>query len=186
IKRPAGSKMLMPGERVPNVVLVNQDGRKIRLSDFTGKAVLVTFIYTRCPMPDFCPRLSAEFARIQNELKKNPEDYNKTHLVTISFDPKYDTPPVLRKYALGYLDGDKSGFAHWDFASTNQADLHRLAEAFGLEYGPGDEGTITHTMVVALISPDGTLSKYWSTDWTWNELVEDMQHAIHSDKSAKG
>ena len=76
-------------------------------------------------MPDFCPRLSSEFARIHNELKKNPDDYNKTHLLTISFDPKYDTPAVLRKYGLNYLEGDKSGFAHWDFASTNPDDLRR-------------------------------------------------------------
>ena len=100
--------------------------------------MLVTFIYTRCPMPDFCPRLSSEFARIHNELKKDPDDYNKTHLLTISFDPKYDTPAVLRKYGLNYLDGDKSGFSHWDFASTNPDDMRRVAEAFGLEYGGDD------------------------------------------------
>ena len=186
VRRPPGSKMLMPGERVPDVVLVNQDGRKIRLSDFAGKAVLVTFIYTRCPIPDFCPRLSAAFAQIQNQLKKNPEDYKKTHLVTISFDPKYDTRWALRKYGLGYLDGDESGFVHWDFASTNQGDLHRLAEAFGLEYGNEDSGIITHSMIVVLISPDGTVEKYWSTEWTWNELLENLRQAVHGTAAAKG
>lgn len=185
IRLAPGSKMLTPGTPVPSVTLVNQDGRKLHLSDFAGKALLVTFIYTRCPMPDFCPRLSSEFARIQNELKKNPEDYNKTHLLTVSFDPKYDTPAVLRKYGLNYLDGDKSGFAHWDFASTNPDDMHRLAEAFGLEYG-ASENQITHSMVIVLIDPDGRVANYWSTNWTWTELMASLQHAARSSAPADG
>ena len=177
IKLPPGSKMLMPGMTAPDATLINQDGQKIRLADFAGKATLVTFIYTRCPMPDFCPRLSGEFARIQDELKKSPEDYEKTHLLTISFDPKYDTPAVLRRYGLGYLDGDASGFSHWDFASAKADDMRRLADAFGLEYG-GDENQITHSMVIVLIAPDGTVANYWGTNWTRTELMESMRAAI--------
>jgi protein SCO1/2 len=184
-KAPTGSQMLMPGQRVPDIDLVNQDGHKIRLSDFAGKAVLVTFIYTRCPMPNFCPRLSSQFARIHNELKKNPSDYGKTQLLTISFDPKYDTPAVLRKYGLAYLDGDESGFAQWDFASTNPADLRRLAQAFGLEYQEEDN-QITHSMSIVLIAPNGTVAKYWSTDWTWTDLMADLQHAAHTTAQAGG
>lgn len=179
-QRPAaGTRMLMPGARVPDVALVNQDGRTIHLSDFSGKALLVTFLYTRCPMPDFCPRLSSQFARIHEELKKIPGDYSKTHLLTISFDPKYDTPAVLRKYGLSYLNGDEKGFSHWDFAATNPSDLHRLAEDFGLQY-EGKDGQITHTMNIVLIAPGGTMSKFWSTDWTWTELMESMQQAAQA------
>lgn len=177
-KAPAASQMLMPGERAPDFTLINQDGRKIHLSDFTGKALLVTFIYTRCPMPDFCPRLSSQFARIHNELKKNPGDYDKTHLLTISFDPKYDTPAILRKYGLGYLDGDQSGFSHWDFASTNPTELRHLAQAFGLEY-EGEDNQISHTMSIVLIAPDGTVAKFWSTDWTWMELIKITRNSAH-------
>ncbi len=184
-KPPTGSQMLAPGARVPDVTLTNQDGRKIRLSDFAGKAVLVTFIYTRCPMPNFCPRLSSQFARIQNELRKNADDYKETHLLTISFDPKYDTPAVLRKYGLAYLEGDESGFSHWDFASTDPADLRRLAQAFGLEYEEED-GQITHTMSIVLIAPNGTVARYWSTEWTWNELMASLQHAAHTTSQAGG
>jgi protein SCO1/2 len=172
-------QMLAPGQRAPDFTLVNQDGRTIHLSDFAGQALLVTFIYTRCPMPDFCPRLSSQFAHIHNQLKKNPGDYGKTHLLTVSFDPKYDTPVVLRKYGLAYLDGDESGFSHWDFASTNPTDLRRLAQAFGLEYDQEDN-QISHTMSIALIAPDGTLAKLWSTEWTWPELMESLQHAAHA------
>lgn len=185
IRKAPGSKMLMPGERVPDVALTNQDGRKIHLADFAGKAVLVTFIYTRCPMPNFCPRLSSQFARIQKELKKNPGDYDKTRLLTISFDPRYDTPTVLRKYGLAYLEGDESGFAHWDFASTDPADLQRLAQAFGLEYEEAGN-QIAHTMSIVLIAPNGTVAKYWSTDWTWTELMTSLQDAAHTGAHAGG
>jgi protein SCO1 len=178
-KPQAAPQMLMPGERSPDFTLVNQDGRTIRLSDFAGKALLITFIYTRCPMPNFCPRLSSQFARIHNELKKNPADYAKTHLLTISFDPKYDTPAVLRKYGLAYLDGDEGGFTHWDFASTNPTDLRRLAQAFGLEYDEQDN-QISHSMSIVLIAPDGKVAKIWSTDWTWTELMENLRHAARA------
>ena len=177
-------KMVLPGERVPDAALINQDGREIHFSDFAGRALLVTFIYTRCPMPDFCPRLSSQFAQIHNELKKNPDDYGKTHLLTISFDPKYDTPLVLRKYGLAYLDGDASGFSHWDFATTNPKDLRRLAEAFGLRY-EGENDQISHAMDIVLIAPNGTVAQYWSTNWTWTELMASMQNAAHVTAAAR-
>lgn len=178
-KTPVAPHMLIPGERIPDFKLVNQDGKTIRLADFAGKALLVTFIYTRCPMPNFCPRLSSQFARIQDELKKHPDEYEKTHLLTVSFDPKYDTPAVLRKYGLAYLDGEESGFSHWDFASSNPTDLGRLARAFGLIYEEQDN-QIAHNMSIVLIAPDGTVAKFWSTDWTWAELLENMRATLHS------
>ncbi len=184
-KPAAAPQMLMPGQRVPDFTLVNQDGRQIHFSDFAGKALLVTFIYTRCPMPDFCPRLSSQFAHIHNELKKSAQDCGKTHLLTISFDPKYDTPAVLLKYGLAYLDGDEGGFAHWDFASTNPTDLSRLAQAFGLEYERQDN-QISHTMSIVLIDPDGKVAQFWSTEWTWTELMQSLQHAAHATGRASG
>jgi protein SCO1 len=162
------------GDHVPDLTLVNQDGKSFRLGDFKGKAVLITFIYTRCPVPTFCPRLSSQFAKIQDDLAKTPGDLAKTHFVTISFDPKYDTPPVLRKYGLAYLDNDPAGFSHWDFASTNPGDLRKIADAFGLEYFEEDN-QISHSMVIVLISPEGTVAKYWSTDWTTAELEDALR-----------
>jgi len=170
----AKARMLMPGERVPDIAFTNQDGRTIHLPDFAGKALLVTFIYTRCPMPDFCPRLSSQFAKIQDELKENPALYGKTHLLTITLDPKYDTPTVLRKYGLTYLHGDQAGFSHWDFASPNPTDLTRLAQAFGLIYQP-QENQILHSMDIVLIAPNGTVAKFWSTNWTSAELSEALE-----------
>ena len=88
---------------MPDVPLVNQDGKTLHLADFKGKAVLLTFIYTRCPFPTFCPLISSEFAAIHNDLAQTPPIYGKTHLLSVSLDPNYDTAPVLRKYGLAYL-----------------------------------------------------------------------------------
>jgi protein SCO1/2 len=175
----AAVHMLMPGEQVPDLELINQDGKTFRLSDFRGKAVLMTFIYTRCPLPEFCPRLSSQFARIQDDLAKTPDDYARTHLVSVSFDPQYDTPAVLRKYGLAYLRDDASGFAHWDFASAPSDKLRDLANAFGLYYNEEDN-QISHTMNIVLIAPDGTVARYWSADWTAAELETALRQAAHS------
>jgi len=170
---------LRVGERAPDLPLINQDGKTIHLSDFRGKALLITFIYTRCPMPAFCPRLSSQFAKIHEHLAKTPADCDKTHLLTISFDPKYDTAPVLRRYGLAYLDNDASGFSHWDFASTNAADLRKLAEAFGLTYIEEDN-QISHSMDIVLLTPDGLVAQYWATAWTATELEEALRQEARS------
>ncbi len=162
------------GEHVPDLPLVNQDGRTIHLDDFKGKALLVTFVYTRCPLPNFCPRLSSQFAKIHDDLAKTPDNYRRTHLLTITFDPKYDTAPVLRKYGLAYLDNDPSGFGYWDFTFTTPTDLRKLADAFGLIYIEQDN-QISHSMNIVLIAPDGTVAKYWSQDWTTSELEDALR-----------
>lgn len=161
---------LMPGERIPDVTLINQDGKTIQLSDYRGKTLLVTFIYTRCPLPAYCPRVSGQFAAMQDELVKSPADYDNTHFLSISFDPKYDTPPVLRKYGLAYL-GDPSGFKHWEFASTTPSDLRRLATAFGFEFFE-DGNQIAHTLSTILIAPDGNVVHNWSgSDWKTSDVL---------------
>jgi protein SCO1/2 len=181
----AGVQMLKLGEHVPDLELINQDGKPIRLSDFEGKAVLLTFIYTRCPLPEFCPRLASQFAKIQNSLAKTPEDYARTHLLAVSFDPQYDTPAVLRKYGMAYLQDDASGFSHWDFASAPPDKLRALANAFGLLYVE-EENQISHTMNIVLIAPDETVSRYWSADWTAAELEDALRKAAHTVPTRRG
>jgi protein SCO1 len=156
---------LAPGDAVPDVPLINQDGKALHLRQFKGQAVLLTFIYTRCPLPTFCPLISSEFAAIHKELKTNPDDVKRTHLISVSLDPAYDTPPVLRKYGLAYLQDDASGFKHWDFVSTNPQDLETLAAAFGLQYSEQDN-QIAHSMETVLLAPNGTVAKSWSgNEW---------------------
>jgi protein SCO1/2 len=168
---------LLPGEAVPDVPLINQDGKTLHLGQFKGKAVLLTFIYTRCPFPTFCPLVSREFAAIENDLAKNPADYDRAHLVSISLDPDYDTAPVLRKYGLGYLQDDASRFAHWDFVSTTPTDLHKLAFAFGLQYFE-QNNQISHSMNTILLAPDGTVVETWpGNEWKASEVLTALKNA---------
>ena len=109
-------------------------------------------------------------------MRKTPDDYARTHLVTVSFDPQYDTPEVLRKYGMAYLRDDAAGFSHWDFASAPPEKLRDLANAFGLYYLEEDN-QISHSMNIVLIAPDGTVAKYWSADWTTPELEDALRTA---------
>lgn len=169
---------LLPGELVPDVPLINQDGRTLHLSDFRGKVVLLTFIYTRCPFPTFCPLITSQFARIHEVLAQNPSIYQRTVLVSVSLDPSYDTPPILRKYGLTYLRGNASGFAQWDFVSTKPTDLERLASAFSLTYYQ-QNNVIVHSMNTILLSPDGTVKQTWpGSNWTPSEVIMAIKNAI--------
>lgn len=183
--KPAVKHALKVGDPVPDIPMINQDGKQIHFGDFQGKSVLITFIYTRCPMPAFCPRLSSQFARIHEDLAKTPNDFDKTHLLTISFDPKYDTAPVLRRYGLAYLDNHAEGFSHWDFASADPADMRKIADAFGLEYFEEDN-QISHSMDIVLLTPRGTVAKYWSTQWTAPELEDALRRQANSSANARG
>ncbi len=170
--------VLMPGERVPDVSLTNQDGKTIRLTDFRGKAVLITFIYTRCPFPTFCPLVSSKFAAIHKAMAKIPPEYEATHLMSISLDPAYDTPPIMRAYGLNYLANDPKGFEHWDFVATTLDDLNTVATAFGLEYFP-QANLVPHSMNTILLATDGTVSRYWpGTEWNTSEVISALRQAI--------
>jgi protein SCO1/2 len=169
---------LQPGDRVPDLPMINQDGKTVHLRDFKGKSVLVTFIYTRCPFPTFCPLLSNELASVNRELKKDSEVFSKTHLMSVSLEPSYDTPPVMRTYGLGYINHDPAGFAHWDFVATTPDDLKKLAGAFGLTYFVQDN-QITHSMLTVLIGPDGAVSNVWpGNKWRKAEIVQAMQQSV--------
>jgi protein SCO1 len=176
---PEKAHELLPNRKVPDVPFVNQDGKTLHLADFKGKAVLLTFIYTRCPFPNFCPLISSRFAQIHNILAQTPPVYQKTHLVSVSLDPGYDTAPVLRKYALPYLRDDASGFAHWDFVSTSPGDLRTLASAFGLRYFEQNK-QISHSLSTILLAPDGTVKQIWpGSEWKTSEVVQALKVSLH-------
>jgi protein SCO1 len=174
------AKSLFPGEQIPDVALLNQDGKTVRLSDFRGKTLLLTFIYTRCPLPNFCPRISSQFAAVNRELAKDPQVNAKTDLLSISIDPKYDTPSVLHKYGLAYLNEDPKGFEHWQFAVPSPENLRKLADAFGLLYEEEDN-QITHSMSTVLVDSDGRLVQEWTTnEWTKDEILAAIRRVEHA------
>ncbi len=165
-----------PGTRIPDFQLINQDAKSIRLGDYRGKMLLITFIYTRCPLPDYCPRMSSNFARIHAALRNDPFLEPRVHLLSVSFDPEFDTPKILRSYGEIYAgSADPSVFRHWEFASGSAADVRRIARFFGLDYRQ-DSGQIVHTLRTALIGPDGKLIRlYRGNDWTPAEILDQLR-----------
>jgi protein SCO1/2 len=166
------------GDAVPDFKLVNEDGKAIHLSQFKGRVVLLTFIYTRCPLADFCPRMNKNFAQIDQALAADKKLYGETHLLSISFDPKFDTPAILKSYGGIYTGGGKATFAHWDFAAPNESDLPALEQFFDVGVTPGDAGTLNHSLSTALIGKDGKVRAWYPTnEWTPAEVLAAMKSA---------
>lgn len=162
------------GERLPEVTFVNQDGQPVRPGDFEGKVVALTFIYTRCPLPDFCIRMSENFRQLQQALGRDGALAGKWHLVSVSFDPAYDRPSVLKEYGRTY----EADFSTWDFLTdpdTSGRMLRRFAEGFGLSYMP-EEGLITHNLRTAIIDRDGKLVEViMGNEWSVEEVKGRMK-----------
>lgn len=171
-----------PGDAVPDFKLRNQDGRPIHLGQFKGKALVVTFIYTRCPLPDFCPRVTRNFASLEKQLAGTPALYAKTHLLSISFDPEHDTPTRLRAYGATYIGSDaKTAFAHWDFAVPDKPVLIEMAKFFDLGMSQNEDSTITHTLSTTLIGPNGKVVHFYpGNEWTPEQVLADMKQSTGS------
>jgi protein SCO1/2 len=164
------------GDSVPDFQLVNQDGKPARLAQYRGRALVLTFIYTRCPVPEYCALMSSNFAEIERELAKDAALYKRTHLVSVSFDPAYDTPKVLRSYGAAQTGNyDKETFGHWEFVTGEAEEVKRLAQFFGLTYLP-EKGEYVHSLKTALISPDGKLVKLYSgNEWKPADVLADIR-----------
>jgi protein SCO1/2 len=168
---------LRTGEMVPDFKLTNQDGREFHLTDFRGKAVVLTFIYTRCPLPNFCPLMSKNFAELEQRLNK--EFPGKFQLLSISMDPEFDRPDVLKEYAERY-DADAKD---WSFAVGDGESLKFIAELMGL-YFEKVNGLISHDLRTALIGPDGRLVQLWKSNvWTPYEVQRSVRENLtgHAD-----
>ncbi|HXI24251.1 MAG TPA: SCO family protein [Pyrinomonadaceae bacterium] len=176
-----------PGDAIPDFQLVNQDGKPIHLSQYAGKALALTFVYTRCPQPDQCTLLSNNFAAIDSELQKQPDVYAKTHLLTISFDPDYDSPRVMRSYGASHTGrySDET-FQHWEFATGSSDEVKGIAQFFGLRYfhdTESGEDQVIHSLRTAVIGTDGKLVKlYRGNEWKPAEIVEDLKSLASSGK----
>jgi protein SCO1/2 len=166
--------LLRPGDSVPDAQFVDQDGHKVDFASFKGHTVLLTFTYTRCPMPTFCPLMDRHFAEIQRTLSQDPALRDRVRLVTISFDPATDTPAVLKRHATS-LDAD---LRTWSFLTGDLATIDRFSSRFGLVVTrEGKDGSqITHTLRTAIIDPAGRVVKVYSgNDWTPAQALADLK-----------
>ena len=163
------------GDEVPDYRLTNQDNKEISLHNFRGKALLLTFIYTRCPLPEYCNLMSTNFAEVDRALQKDPNAYSKTHLLSITIDPEYDTPKVLRSYGSAHTERYESEtFEHWDFATGTKDQIKGVAQYFGLRYFQ-DNDQIVHGLRTVIIGPDGQIVKvYRDNQWKPDEVAAEM------------
>ena len=169
----AGFELLRPGEAVPDTKFLDQDGKARHFGAFKGSTVVLTFIYTRGPLPTFCPLMDRHFAALQKSLKSDAALQN-VHLVTVSFDPTTDTPPVLKKHARS-LDAD---FTRWTFLTGDRDEVDRFAARFGVsvDRALNDARDITHNLRTAIVNADGKLAKvYTGNDWTPEQILKDLR-----------
>lgn len=163
------------GDAVPDYPFVNERGQTVSLGQFRGRAVAVTFFFTRCPFPNFCPRMSGNFYDAYQKLKGLPNAPSNWHLLSISFDVAFDTPQILQNYARNY----KYDPAHWSFLTGALIDIDAFTEQIGLSFSR-EEGTFNfnHTLRTAVIDARGRLQHVFvGNTWKPEELVEQLLKA---------
>ena len=154
------------GDEVPDFKLTNQDGKRIGLKQLRGQPVVLTFIYTRCPLPDYCPLMTSNLQAVQKAAAN-------AHLLSITVDPAFDTPKVLREYAL--RSDAKHNFKQWNYATGSADEIKQVASYFGLNYWP-ENNQIIHGLRTAIINAEGKIVKtYRGNDWKPEEVVKELQ-----------
>lgn len=165
--------VLVPGEPIEDAALVDQRGKPRPFSGFKGHRVAVTFMYTRCPLPDFCPLMDRHFATIQKMLASEPE-LRDVRLVSVTLDPEFDTPAVLKEHA----DRLRAKPDVWTFLTGESAAVLKFSLQFGIftEKDLGSGANLTHNLRTAVVDATGRLAKaHTGNDWTPADLVADLK-----------
>lgn len=166
---------LAVGDKMPDYSFTNSLGRVVRLSDFKGQALGFTFIFTRCPFPNFCPRLTGNFGAVQEALTTLSGGPTNWHLLSITIDPAYDTPDRLREYSAKYHPDPQ----RWDFLTAPLIDITAIGEQFGLQFWRSNPNEpINHNVRTVVIDANGTVQ--WTTpenDFKVEAMVDQMVKA---------
>lgn len=176
----SGVAALNPGDLLPDFTFTNELGQTIRFSQFRGSALAFTFIFTRCPFPEFCPRMCKQFLATSQKLAAMANAPTNWHLLTISFDPEHDTPPVLKAYAERY------GYdpSRWSFATTSAEDIARLAPLCDLMVRRDGE-SFMHNLRTVVVDADGRIRRIFTdNEWAADELANEIVQAASASKSA--
>jgi protein SCO1/2 len=159
---------LKEGDEMPAFSLTNQNGERVSLDTFRGQPFVLTFVFTRCPVPNFCPRMSNNFEQLQAAIKASGATLATTRLLSITLDPDYDTPKVLNDYAAFHRADSKI----WSFATGDEKEIDSLTRAFSV-HRQNEGGTISHGLATALINPNGTVERIWRGNaWMPAEVIE--------------
>jgi len=171
------TELLAVGDPVPDAALIDQEDRRRSLSEWFGTPTLVTFIYTRCPLPNYCPLMDRHFSTIQSRVAADANLSGRVRLISITLDPEYDTPAVLAEHAAG-LGADPNV---WTFLTGDRVTIDRVAARFGVGIIREDSpvGPVTHNLRTALIGADGRLAIVYSgNDWTPETVIEALSAAV--------
>lgn len=162
---------LKEGDEMPPFNLTNQNGERISLDTFRGQPFVLTFVFTRCPVPNFCPRMSNNFEELQAAIKGGTGTLATTRLLSVTLDPGYDTPKILSDYAAFHHTDPKI----WTFATGDEKEIDSLTRAFSV-YRQNEGGTISHGLATALINRDGRIERIWRGNaWTPAEVTQAIQ-----------
>jgi len=164
------------GDTMPDYPFTNELGQAIHLGQFKGGALAFTFIYTRCPFPTFCPRMSSNFADAYNKLITTPDAQKNWRLLSVSFDPEHDTPGVLKNYAKRY-NYDTN---HWSFATGALIEIDAITEQFGLAF-PREGINFNHNLRTVVVDAQGRVQKVFTgNEWKVDDLVAEMVKAANA------
>jgi protein SCO1/2 len=147
-----------PDKSILGYKFTNELGQPVSFNDFRGQALAVTFFYTRCPLPEFCPRLSKNFEAAEEKLEAMTHAPTNWHFISVSFDPDFDTPQMLKNYGEGYQYDP----AHWSFFTGPADKIAELAHGAGVEY-QSDNGTINHNFRTLIVDTNGHLQTIFPT-----------------------
>ena len=175
---------LKPGDLMPDCALLAEDGRRIHFSDFRGKALAFTFFFTRCPLPDFCPRMNRNFARARELILATAHAPTNWQFLSISFDPEFDQPAVLASYANSYRAGNAD---RWLFAAAQTNVLAELAPRLDLMVRREADGSISHNLRTVVLDGQGRIRRQFDgNEWTAEQLAREVIRASRSQGSRHG
>ena len=146
----------------------NELGAPVSLNDFHGQALAITFFFTRCPLPEFCPRLSKNFQEAALKLKSQTNTPTNWHFISVTFDPEFDSPAMLKAYGESYAYDPE----HWSFLTGPADKIGELARASGVTYEP-DAGTINHNFRTLIIDAAGRLQMVFPTSGNLSDAIAD-------------
>jgi protein SCO1/2 len=171
---PTGSTLKI-GQKVPDFGLIDQHAKSVKLSDFKGKIVLITFLYTQCPYPDKCPMLAEKLSKTRDLLDQVEGAKNQFQVISITLDPKRDTPENLKKYA----QGQDETATNWTFLTGKANDVAKVASLFGVIYYT-EKGVIEHNMRTAVLDRDQKLRKLFTgNDWKPGEVAASVRDMLN-------
>jgi protein SCO1/2 len=164
---------LQIGDPLPEYHFTNELSQAVSTSQFKGDAVGITFIFTRCPLPNFCPKMSSNFQHVEKKLLEITNRPANWHLLTISFDPEFDTPEILKAYAQRFGADEK----HWNFLTGDISEISTMSDQFGQMFWK-DEGALNHNLRTVVIDASGRVQKiFQGNNWTPDEMVAEMVKA---------